>query len=88
MKIADLIREFCEETDGCEVYENYSGRGMFGSTCMGIVVEKDFSYMKMIVKLTRFLDRNDFDNPESELEGMMMDSLGLDTIMYFPNIQG
>ena len=88
MKIADLIREFCKETEGCEVYENYSGKGMIGRTCLGIVVNQGYSCMEMLVKLTQFFDRNDFDDPDLELEGLTLASFGLDTIMYFPKIQG
>ena len=32
MKVSDLIREFCEiHSDKYSVYENYSGRFMFGA---------------------------------------------------------
>ena len=38
MKVSDLIREFCEiHSDKYSVYENYSGRFMFGAKCMGII---------------------------------------------------
>lgn len=85
MKAADLVREFCEKNeDKYYVYENYSGRGMFGRRCVGVVVRNGNSYMQMMMKLTKFLGDNDFDDFNLEFEGMSVDELGLDTIVYFP----
>jgi hypothetical protein len=86
MEIKDAIKEFVGQTDGCSVYEGYSGRGMFGKTCLGIVISEGFSYMEVLVKLTRYLDENDVDDLDLKLESPAIDSLGLDTILYFPRI--
>ena len=57
MKVSDLIREFCEiHPDKYSVYENYSGRFMFGAKCMGIIVRQGNSFMAMIAELTSYLD--------------------------------
>lgn len=46
MKVSDLIREFCEiHSDKYSVYENYSGRFMFGAKCMGIIVRQGNSFI-------------------------------------------
>ena len=86
--LTDLIRRFCNESkdDAYEVYENYSGRGMSGSRTIGIVVKEGSSYLDMLVQLTRFLEEAEFDDPLS-LEGVAVDELGLDVIVYFPAIQ-
>jgi hypothetical protein len=87
MELVNLINKFCNENDEkYSAYENYSGRGMFGKKCMGIVVKQDYSYLEMLVELTRFLDAHLYDDVECKLEGVSCDSLGLDTIVYFPNI--
>ena len=89
MKAVDLVREFCEQNeDKYYIYERYSGRGMFGRNCVGIVVRNGFSHMKMIMELTKFLDENEFDDPALEFEGIAVDDLGLDTIVYFPYMKG
>lgn len=88
MKVSDLIREFCEtNTDKYSVYENYSGRFMFGAKCIGIVVRQGHSYMEMIVHLTKFLDGKGYIDEELLFEGVSIDELGLDSIVYFPKIQ-
>lgn len=86
--LADLIKEFCNNNENYEYYQGYSGRFMFGRKCPAIVVKQGYSYMQMIMELTRFLDDNDFDDVNFELENPAIDDLGLDTIVYFPNCKG
>ncbi len=89
MKAVDLVRDFCENNaDKYYIYENYSGRGMFGRQCTGVVVKQGNSYMQMLMELTQFLNDNDFDDMALEFEGVSMDELGLDTIVYFPYMKG
>ncbi len=88
MKVADLVEEFCEcNADKYYIYENYSGRGMFGRRCVGIVVRNGSFYMKMLMKLTKYFEAKGFDDVNFELEGMAVDELGLETIVYFPNME-
>ncbi len=50
--LADLIREFCAQSDNnYEVYENYSGRNMFGRMTIGIIVKQDQNYFEMLAQL-------------------------------------
>jgi hypothetical protein len=87
MKFADLIREFCESRYEYDVYEDYSGRGMFGALCIGIVVKREYSHITMMYELTQFLDEKGYEDEELNMEGVATDELGLDTIVYFPNIR-
>ena len=66
---------------------NYSGRFMFGKRTIGIVVKADQNYFEMMMELTRYLESKDFDDPLLELEGVSIDELGLDVIVYFPAIR-
>ena len=36
---------------------------------------------------TRYLESKNFDDPHLELEGVSIDELGLDAILYFPAIR-
>lgn len=88
MNASDLIREFCEtNADKYSVYENYFGHFRFGAKCMGIVVRQGNSYMEMIMHLTKFLDGKDYIDEELLFEGVSIDELGMDSIVYFPKIQ-
>ena len=85
MRLNQLIDLFCERNpEKYEAYPDYSGKFLFGKKCMGIVVKKDYSYMTMLIELTRFLDENDYEDQDLELENPAVDALGLDTIVYFP----
>lgn len=88
MRVSNLIKKFCEEnSDRYYVYENYSGRFMFAKTCLGIVVKNGFSHMEMLIKLTEYMNDADLSGVELEFsEGVSVDELGLDMIVYFPNV--
>ena len=88
MTVEEAIKNFVNENNQYELYENYSGRCMFGRTCLGLIVQQNDSFMDFIIKLTKYLDDNDVDDVDFKLEGATYDNLGLDTIVYFPNIGG
>ena len=86
--LADMIRGFCEASENkYEVYERYSGRMMFGRLTIGIIVKQDCNIFEMFAELTKYLSENEFDDELFELENTAIDDLGLDSIIYFPNIQ-
>ena len=55
-----------------DLREDYSGRGMHGKQCYGIVTDRP---MRLIE-----------DAGEAGIKGAVMDSMGLDTIVYWPHI--
>lgn len=88
-KIIDCIKNYvAENNNDYRVYENYSGRCMFGETCLGVVIKEGSSYMNFLIKLTQYFEESDIDDANFDLEGVSVDSLGKDTIVYFPNIRG
>lgn len=87
MTIADGIKNFVEANPKYKLYENYSGRGMFGKTCLGVVVSHGNSFMDFFMQLTQYLDESGLEDVNCELEGASYDELGLDTIVYFPYIK-
>ena len=44
--------------------------------------------MDFIINITRYRDDNDVEDADFKLEGAAYDNLGLDTVVYFPNIGG
>lgn len=88
MEVANLIRKFCEEhSDKYYVYENYSGRGMMGAKCIGVVVRCGNSIMTFMFELAKYLDSYVEDIDVTLFESIAYDDLGLDSIAYFPLIQ-
>ena len=88
MTVEEAIRNYVDENEQYELYEGYSGRGMFGRKCLGVVEKQGCSFMDFIINLTRYMDDNDVDDIDFKLEGATYDNLGLDTVVYFPNIGG
>lgn len=88
MKLTSEDIEILEEfADGMDVtfYADYSGRGMYGDTCIGFVTGE----------LNRFLlEFGAFFNESNSLsfdigpfaERIRTDNMGYDTIVYFPGI--
>lgn len=66
---------------GGEVYEDYSGRNMFGKTCLGIVVEELENSLFRLGK-----ESGDYEFSK-ELQNFRTDSMGRSAIIYFPTIQ-
>lgn len=85
MSIAECIKAFVSGKEAYS-YENYSGKCMFGKTCLGVVIFHGNSFMDFFMQLTRYLDEQGVEDVNCELEGASYDELGLDVIVYFPNI--
>ena len=85
--IEETLRAFCDDY-GYEYRENYSGRGMYGRNCVGIVCE--CSAIDLIMDLADYI-MNNFDgyiSVRDALNGQVrQDSMGIDTIVYFPGIE-
>ena len=74
----ELIQE-CAEYNGDEltVYEDYSGRGMYGDTTTGLVVNDDRDFNDLIEAVTEISP-----NLGRKLEKAKCDSLGFKIIYY------
>ena len=81
MTIAEAIREYVNETEELELYEQEPEKGL------GILVKGDNSYMETIMDLTRYFEDHNVDDVNLELEGMYVEFQGDDVIVFFPNIE-
>jgi len=57
---------------GWEVRRDYSGRGMFGKTCVGIVCRRPIMAIEFVAELG--------------VRGAKIDDMGLDSIVYWPAV--
>jgi len=81
----NLIKNFCSMDDNYTFYENYSGRCMFGRTCPAIIVKNGITCTDALVALTAYLKEVEYNDDQLNLDGTSVDSLGLDSVVYFPN---
>ncbi|MCI8363928.1 MAG: hypothetical protein HFG34_03115 [Eubacterium sp.] len=82
-EINEILMLFGETSTEYTLRADYSGRGMFGRECIGIVCQDALS---MMVDLTEYISTFDVININQKLGRICSDSMGMDTIVYFPDI--
>jgi hypothetical protein len=66
------------------VTQAYSGNGMFGKECLGVVCDGNMGMFISDV-IAAIEDQKDTIDLQKSFRGMKIDSMGEDTILYFPN---
>ena len=84
--MCSLIEDFCNQQDGCTFYPSYSGRWMYGRTCVGIVI--DDRVYENIVSLCDFLHDAGILCVSDALGSIQSDNMGLSWIIYMPKLTG
>jgi hypothetical protein len=70
-------------TSHTKIYDGYSGRGMYGETCVGFTVRNSRNAAALTAAIVRTLDD---DVADAMIGRLNTDSLGMGTIVYFPGI--
>jgi len=70
--IEDAVEKLREDGIKAEIVDDYSGRGMFGKTCYGVVTDEPDSLIRMTM-----------DHGSEKI-----DNMGLDFIVYYPTLTG
>lgn len=73
IKASELLKQLAEDNDW-RFGNNYSGRGMFGKTCLSITSE-DRSPVKIIEQAAQL-----------GITGASWDNMGLGTVVYWPRL--
>ena len=83
-----MIQRLLEGHDGIRMRTHYSGRGMYGATCIGFVLPRvvNFAAFVMAAVVEAGLSTPDFEQLATELAGACSDDMGLEQIVYFPHI--
>ena len=80
------LQELIETELGFETQE-YSGRGMYGKTCLGVTIEENLPGVLLNLGYTIREFEYDEEDPITRPSRICMDSMGLGTIVYFPNVE-
>lgn len=84
-----------EENHDIEVRESYSGRGMYGKSCIGVIGGDEglAEFESALALLTVMDDLDDEVNGHTALNALTdvqdmrrSDSMGLETVYYYPNL--
>jgi hypothetical protein len=76
----DLLEELANEVQG-EVDAHYSGRAMFGSTCVGIVVDSERDLVALGVAIAELVE--DDELKQLLVNSTRFDSMGRSLIAYW-----
>lgn len=76
----EILENYIEKNyaDDCEIYRNYSGRGMFGSECIGVDFESRYSEHEDAIRGLA---------AEHGWGATQQDSMGLGFILYWPRLE-
>lgn len=72
---------------GLEIRTDYSGRGMYGATCAGIVGSIS-DLIQFVLEVKDLEDDDDKVELLEDLPNVSKDSMGYDTIFYWQGIEG
>jgi len=72
-----------DDIDAISIREGYSGRGMYGGTCLGIVVSSQRTAFRLIACMAEVLG---LDTTLDITRKAATDSMGRDMIVYFPGV--
>jgi hypothetical protein len=75
LKIARAVQEMNDNGDYANLREDYSGRGMYGATCYGAVVEDIDEFVHLAKK-------------HGIKQKPCTDNMGMKYIVYYPAIKG
>ena len=91
-KQIEILQDFANNNN-ISFVEEYSGRGMYGETCIGFSGNIDLFTLGFNLAQYLLDVEDDDDDDDSEIllseifyDGSELDSLGLDTIVYFPDV--
>jgi len=71
------------DSDAVEIREDYSGRGMYGTKCLGFVVSSQRTAYRLMVGLAAVLGTDEASDIARRAQS---DSMGRDMIVYFPGV--
>jgi hypothetical protein len=83
MQTKSNLQTILEACDDCQVC-SYSGRGMSGRTCLGIVVNS--SVGEVLAMLVESVDDSNREEIVQAVRSMRTDSMGRGVVLYWPSI--
>lgn len=88
----EILKSICDaDPDSFQLYKDYSGRGMYGRTCVGVVCSSGIALASAVMEeiAANYIGDDDFDMNEVAyaFSKGSEDSMGRDTIVYFPGTE-
>lgn len=90
MELSQLIKDTAEDSGAANFYNGYSGRGMYGRKCVGLTgsMQDIMQVIGAVIKEAHFnSDEIEFTDVVDCLLDFKQDSMGLDVIVYWPELE-
>ena len=75
---------YAADLDTDDVRTDYSGRAMYGRECLGFIVPSTGMLLNLGMAIGSTLDSW---QAQSMMHGARTDSMGMDLVIYFPDVQ-
>lgn len=86
IKAAQFLVNVMENAgETAELYENYSGRGMYGKTTTGVTVSHPLLLITTLIEYIKQMEPESFAEDRKnipDIETLRWDNMGMDTIIY------
>lgn len=79
----ELLEELANEVQG-EARASYSGRGMYGRSCVGIVIDSESDLLALGVAISDLID--DYEDKQTLVNSVKIDSMGRGLIAYWTGV--
>jgi hypothetical protein len=80
-----ITYERLEDITQCYDVREYSGRGMMGRTCLGVVTEGGQTPLNLLAEI--IMECEEIEEAAYLLRHARTDSMGTETIIYWPSIR-
>lgn len=85
--IKELVQEYCEDA-GLDYRKDYSGRGMYGKSCVAIICDNP---LKVLCELFAYIVDSDEDLDGCDVQYTLgepkQDSMGMSRVLYFSKLR-
>lgn len=78
IETSKIFKKFAD----CEIVNDYSGRGMFGKTTTGIILEDETEFMSVIAEIMVSGEEEEREIVAEYLTNIKEDSMGFQKIFY------
>lgn len=66
---------------------SYSGRAMYGRSCLGVVLDSENDVSKLMSKLILNVEEEERSEVAKAVRGFKTDSMGMGIVLYFPEVE-
>lgn len=83
----EFMMNYGDDEDESQIRDDYSGRGMYGRTCVGVVGDRPSAAVQFMYCLAEVIHEDDLDDQKDFVlemsEALTMDNMGRSAMIYY-----